>query len=187
MMHLLRVSNSFQYWIPEPAYTETGALQIFFPSLFEKQNSPNAPQTSLIFNICPVPIVILLRAVSQTPYITCRAVGQLAEIREGWEDLLRHTTGCPSLLSFYCKVTRVNVSGTFHCNERSSNAPEVTRNMESNPNQRWIIKDSHSLFITKYKHAAFKTNFPVSLAGNQSFHSGLPEQRSTCIPPVKMA
>lgn len=69
--------------------------RFFFPSLFEKQNSPNAPQTSLIFNICPVPIVILLRAVSLTPYMTCRAVGQLAEIREGWEDLLRHTTRCP--------------------------------------------------------------------------------------------
>lgn len=26
-MHLLRVSNSFQYWIPETAYIEIGALQ----------------------------------------------------------------------------------------------------------------------------------------------------------------
>jgi len=120
-------------------------------------------------------------------YMTCRPFGLLAEIWVGWEDLVRHTTRCPWLLSFCCKVTRVKVSGTFHCNEWLSDMPEVTRNMKSNPNQRWIIRDSLFLFITKYRHTAFNTSFPVSLAGNQTFHNGLPEQRSTCVPPVKMA
>lgn len=69
-----------------------------------------------------------------------------------------------------------NISGIFHGNEGPSNMLEVTGNMKTNPNQRRIIRDTPFLFITKYRHAAFKTSFPMPLIGNQTLHNGLPEQ-----------
>lgn len=56
--------------------------------------------------------------------------------------------------------------------------PEVTSKMKSNLNQRQIIRYSHFLFITKYRHASFKTIFPVPLARHCTIAMVLKEEHS---------